>query len=244
VRGIGTSILLLAACGFAAAEPVPLPRPRPAAPPAAEEAPAPSACLKRLTPALAIALPLPARAGPGECGAEDMVRLEAVVLADRSQVEISPPATLNCPFAEALARWVREEVAPAARALGAPLRGIDNYASYDCRGRNRLAGARVSEHGKGNALDMRAVKLAGGRTVGLTDPTVDKDFRDQLKRRTCARFNTVLGPGSDGFHEDHIHVDLADRRGGFRMCQWEVRDPSDQGAAHAVPLPRPRPAPG
>jgi hypothetical protein len=55
----------------------------------------------------------------------------------------------------------------------------------------------------------------------------------------------VLGPGSDGYHEDHVHVDLAVRRGGHRMCQWDVREPAPELAASAapVPLPRPRPLP-
>ena len=55
------------------------------------------------------------------------------------------------------------------------------------------------------------------------------------------RFSTVLGPGSDGYHENHIHVDLAERRGGYRMCQWDVREPDEELGAAAVPLPKPRP---
>jgi hypothetical protein len=249
VRSIGAIILLVAACGLAAAETVPLPRPRPApaalAPPPAEEPPAPSACFLRLTPTLAVATPLPALAGAGGCGADDVVRLEAVVLPDKTQVALSPPATLRCPFAEAIARWVREDVAPAVRTLGAPLKALDNYASYDCRGRNRLVGARLSEHGKANALDMRSVRLGNGKLIAFADPHVDKDFREGLKRKTCARFATVLGPGSDGYHEDHIHVDLAERRAGWgHMCRWDVREPAAEPADAAVPLPRPRPAPG
>ena len=91
--------------------------------------------------------PLPPINGPGECGGADMVRLEAVILPDKARVAISPPATLRCSMAEAVANWVREDVAPAALELGAPLRGIDNYASYDCRGRNNIPGAKLSEHG-------------------------------------------------------------------------------------------------
>jgi hypothetical protein len=241
----------MAACDIAAAEPVPLPlpRPRPApaavAPPAVEEPAPPSACFVRLTSALAVASALPALAGAGECGAQDVVRLEAVILPDKTQVAITPPATLRCSFAEAIARWVREDVAPAARGLGAPLKAIDNYASYDCRGRNRIVGARLSEHGKANALDMRSLRLANGKAVGLADPHTDKDFREGLKRKTCVRFATVLGPGSDGYHEDHIHVDLAERRAGWgHMCRWDVREPVEHPADIAVPLPRPRPAPG
>ena len=122
---------------------------------------------------------------------------------------------------------------------------FDNYASYDCRGRNRVAGARLSEHGKANALDMRSVKLADGKVLGLTDLHVGKELRAGLMQTACARFTTVLGPGSDGYHEDHVHVDLAERRSGYRICHWDVREPGDQPVVDVdvkqVPLPRPRP---
>jgi hypothetical protein len=235
-----------AICGFAAAKVIPLPRPRPAdiarpEPPAeasAEEPAPPSACRLRLTAELAVAPSLPALVGPGECSVEDVVRLEAVWLADQTRVAVTPPAILRCSFVEAIIHWVREDLAPAVRAFGGPLKSVDNYAAYDCRGRNRIIGAKLSEHGKANALDVRSVKLASGSVIELTDPTVDKDFRERVRKSTCARFTTVLGPGSDGYHENHIHVDLAERAGGHRMCQWDVREPGEE----AVPLPQPRPA--
>ena len=108
--------------------------------------------------------------------------------------------------------------------LGAPLRGLDNFDSYECRGRNRVRGATLSEHGRANALDVRAFKLANGEMIGLTDVNVAKAWRDGLRAGACARFSTVLGPGSDGHHEEHIHVDLAERRGGYKMCEWDVRN--------------------
>ena len=49
----------------------------------------------------------------------------------------------------------------------------------------------------------------------------------------------MLGPGSDGYHESHIHLDLAVRSHGYRICQWNVLDPA--AIAASVPLPRPRP---
>jgi hypothetical protein len=180
-------------------------------------------------------------AARGECGIEDGVRLEAVFLRDKTRVALTPPAIVRCTFAEAIVQWVREDLAPAVRNLGAPLRSLDNYAAYDCRGRNRIVGAKLSEHGKANAIDVRSVKLANGTVVGLTDPQVGKDLRLGLRKSTCARFTTVLGPGSDGYHEDHVHVDLAERSGGHRMCQWDVREPGEEPVA-AVPLPVPRPA--
>jgi hypothetical protein len=82
--------------------------------------------------------------------------------------------------------------------------------------------------------------------VELTDPHVPKGFREGLRKSACAQFTTVLGPGSDGSHEDHIHVDILERRGGYRICEWDVREPGDAPPAPApvynVPLPRARPA--
>jgi hypothetical protein len=247
VKLLPALLILMTLCDLTAAQAVPLPRPRPAAAPAAEpqpeapaEEPGPSACRLRLTAELAIAPSLPPVVGPGECGVEDGVRLETVLLRDKTQVAVTPPAILRCTFAEAVVSWVREDVAPALRHLGSALRSIDNYAAYDCRGRNRIIGAQLSEHGKGNALDIRSFKLVNGAGVELTDPHVSKDFRERLRKSTCARFHTVLGPGSDGYHENHVHVDLADRSGGYRMCQWDVREPGEEIAV--VPLPLPRPA--
>jgi hypothetical protein len=259
VRPLYAIVLLAAACDVAAAQTVPLPRPRPTQAALPTEAPKPetpaplSACRLRLT-TLAVAASLPPLVGAGECGIDDVVQIEAILLPDKARVAVMPPATLRCTFAEAIAHWVREDVAPAVRNLGA-LKSLDNYASYDCRGRNRVIGAKMSEHGKGNALDMRSFRLASGRLVGLTDPHVAKELREELRRSACARFATVLGPGSDGYHENHVHVDLAERRSGHRMCQWAIREPGEEPAtgtaqvpaAHApaaqVPLPRPRPRP-
>jgi hypothetical protein len=173
---------------------------------------------------------------------EDVVRLEAVVLADKSKVTLTPPATVRCTFAEAIVQWVREDVAPRVRkARDTALKGIDNYDSYDCRGRNRVVGAKLSEHGKANALDVRSLKLANGAALGLADPNVSKDLRESLRKATCTRFHTVLGPGSDGYHEDHVHMDLAERRGDYRICHWDVRVPEEAVIAEQIPLPRPRP---
>lgn len=212
--------------------------------PTAETPVVPSACQLRLTSDLAVLEPLPPIIGPGECGAVDVVRLDAIVLPDHTKVAVMPPATLRCVMAEAVVHWVREEVAPAAGQLRAPLRGLENYDSFECRGRNRVAGAKISEHGYANALDVKSLKLADGAVIGPTDVNVERSFRESLRQSACARFTTVLGPGSDGYHENHIHIDLAERRNGYRICHWDVRDPQppkSETIAEDVPLPRPRP---
>src|SRR5580700_11568419 len=120
-------------------------------------------------------------------------------------------------------------------------RGQDRCWRGEC-----LEGAKLSEHGKANALDIHSLRLANGKVVELTDPHVPKDFREGLRKSACAQFTTVLGPGSDSSHEDHIHVDLLERRGGYRICEWDVREPGETPPAPAfaasVPLPRARPA--
>jgi hypothetical protein len=218
--------------------------------------PPPSPCQLALAP-IAEFRPLSTLLGPGECGAADVVLLQSVILDAKAKVAIVPPATLRCTMAEQVARWVREDVLPATQIIvGAPPRRLDNLDSYDCRSQNRIAGAVLSEHGRANALDVGDFKLADGRVLGLTDVNVDKAWRELLRASACARFATVLGPGSDSYHDEHIHLDLAERHGNYKICQWDVREPVVQAETiqpgpesapaidDPVPLPRPRPLAG
>jgi len=233
--------------------PVPLPRARPAAPVLPPEPPdfatiaaalglnpveitsEPTPCDRRLEATAKFEL-MPRLIGPSDCGGRDLVQIEAVVLTDKSQVAIKPKALLTCPMAESLAAWLRDEVAPQLAKQGARLRAIENYDAYSCRTRNRIPGAKLSQHAHGDAIDVRAFILADGRRLEPTDPMVDKPLRVAWRESACQRFTTVLGPG-DRYHSGHIHLDGIARRNGFRLCHWEVRDP-----VPVVPLPRPRPA--
>jgi hypothetical protein len=243
---------------------VPLPKPRPAEAPSAERdkpdkeqqasppngkpdqqaapAPQPSACRLALTEAIAIAPSIPDIKGANGCGGEDLVRLEAIVLPDKRQVSVKPAAILRCPMASALAEWIRNDIAPLAERLGSSVSALDNFDSFECRGRNRIAGARLSEHGRANAIDVRAFKFADGSLISLTDRTVPRGLRESVLHSACRRFSTVLGPGSDWYHEDHIHLDLMERRGNYRICQWDVWDPLPQKAP-LLPAERPDEAP-
>jgi hypothetical protein len=246
---------------------VPLPKPRPAnapaiepdrpavakqpppeaeKPAAAEQAapapPPPSACRLALTEAVAIAPSIPDIHGPGGCGGEDLVRLEAVVLPDHKRVALKPAAILRCAMASAVADWIRTDMAPLAASLGSVISGLDNFDSFECRGRNRVVGAPLSEHGRANALDVRALSLADGQSISLTDRNVPRELRESVLQSVCARFSTVLGPGSDGYHEDHIHLDLMERHNNYKICQWNVWDPLPQ-IAPLLPAERPAEAP-
>jgi hypothetical protein len=249
---------------------VPLPKPRPAEapaiepekpaaaqpPPVATDKPAeaaasgppvpgpplPSACRLALSEEIAIAPSIPDIHGTGGCGGEDLVRLEAVVLPDKRRVSVKPAAILRCAMASAIADWIRTDMAPLAASLGSAISDLDNFDSFECRGRNRVVGARLSEHGRANALDVRALKLANGHSISLTDRTVARELRETVLHSVCARFSTVLGPGSDWYHEDHIHLDLMERRNDYRICQWNVWDPLPQ-VAPLLPAERPEQAP-
>src|SRR3954447_8827605 len=138
---------------------VPLPKPRPpeaparagAEPAATKQIPAedgksteqtppapppPSACRLALTEEIATAPSIPDIHGAGGCGGEDLVRLEAIVMPDKRQVAVKPAAILRCAMASALADWIRTDIAPLAQNLGSPISVLDNFDSFECRGRN------------------------------------------------------------------------------------------------------------
>ena len=215
---------------------------KPAENEAAAAPPAPSACRLALTDAIAVAPSIPDIHGPGACGGQDLVRLEALVLPDKSHVMVKPAAILRCTMASALADWVRTDIVPLAAGMGTRISDLDNFDSFECRGRNRVAGARLSEHGRANAIDVRGLKFANGQSLSLTDRAAPRELRETVLQSVCARFTTVLGPGSDWYHEDHIHLDLSERRSGYRICQWNVYDPMP-AVAPLLPAQRPDDAP-
>jgi hypothetical protein len=133
-------------------------------------------------------------------------------------------------------------MAPLGLSLGSEISDLDNFDSFECRGRNRVVGAMLSEHGRANALDVRAVRLANGQSISLTDRNVPRGLRESVLQSVCARFSTVLGPGSDWYHEDHIHLDLMERHNNYRICQWNVWDPLPL-VAPLLPAERPAEAP-
>jgi hypothetical protein len=145
-------------------------------------------------------------------------------------------------MASAVADWIRTDMAPLAVSLGSTISDLDNFDSFECRGRNRVVGAQLSEHGRANALDVRALKLANGQSISLTDRNVPREVRESVLHSACARFSTVLGPGSDGYHEDHIHLDLMERHNNYKICQWNVWDPMPP-IAPLLPAERPDEAP-
>ena len=261
---ITITAFLVAASSLATAGTISLPRERPKILPGERTSPPetdiiPSPCQLRLAK-FAIFNPSPPITGPGECMATDVVTLDAVVLPDKHTVAFSPSIRLRCPMAEAVARWVANDVAPAIAALDTSLRSIETLGSFECRPRNSIPVEQLSEHGRANALDVRSFKLANGAVMELTSASVTKSLRQRLRDSACERFSTVLGNGADAYHDTHVHVDLMERGNHYKICQWDVLDPAETAALEAkkaavpatrvsavmreggdVPLPRPRP---
>jgi hypothetical protein len=137
---------------------------------------------------------------------------------------VSPPATLACPIVSALDRWIGEAVQPAAQKwFGQPVTGIKQISAYSCRGMNGNPNAHISEHAFGNALDIAAFVLADGRVVtvekGWRGAPEEQGFLHDVQGAACELFTTVLAPGSNVYHYNHIHVDLMRRASGRRICE-------------------------
>jgi hypothetical protein len=139
-------------------------------------------------------------------------------------VRFNQAVTFNCGVANVTAQWLDEVVQPAADdAFGEKIVGIDVPAGFACRPRNNVRGAKLSEHGMGNAIDISAFTLESGRKVSVEQGWFgDRDARGFLQKvrgEACGPFKTVLGPGADSHHKDHFHLDLQRHRSGGSYCR-------------------------
>jgi len=137
---------------------------------------------------------------------------------------VSPAATLACPLVSVLDRFISDSVQPAAaRWFRQPVVEIKQISAYSCRGMNGDANARISEHAFGNALDIAAFTLADGRVItvkgGWHGTPQEQGFLHDVQSAACAMFTTVLAPGSNVYHYDHMHVDLMRRSSGYAICE-------------------------
>jgi hypothetical protein len=130
---------------------------------------------------------------------------------------------INCAFAQVFADYARNLVAPlAASMLGGPIASIATGPGYECRGRNRVAGAKISAHGRGNAIDITSIALVDGRKVGVESQrdATEVSFVRAIRIAACGWFTTVLGPGADAAHATNMHLDI-ERHGSsdrYRIC--------------------------
>jgi hypothetical protein len=137
-------------------------------------------------------------------------------------VGMKPAATLTCQMARAFAQWTKDELAPAARwRYFSGVKTIHQGSSYSCR---MIAGSRtLSEHGKGNALDVMRIELKNGKDIDVRKPGWfsfrERGLLNNVRSDACGHFSTVLGPGHDAAHKDHFHFDIKDRKNGYKACR-------------------------
>jgi len=227
---------------------VPIPRPRPAILDARSSAPPVSAsqnrdqkqgsrtedasrddeaCLARLRAAdVRFDIPIMPAAARASCTIEVPVRLKSLAAHARAVAEVRLPEepVVSCRFGERLAAWLGHLVAPLiAGRMSADLRAVRTGPGYECRNRNGVANGKLSAHAVGQAIDISRFELSDGRLIPVK-PDGDEAMRDvvdSVRTVACGWFTTVLGPGSDAAHTDHLHVDIAmhgasDR---YRICQ-------------------------
>ncbi|WP_229864361.1 extensin-like domain-containing protein [Seohaeicola zhoushanensis] len=144
----------------------------------------------------------------GSCGIEDAVRIRSV-----AGISLSQPALMNCPTAAALKTWVVRGVQPSFRKRDQVVQ-LQVAAHYACRSRNNVKGARLSEHSKGNAVDISGFVLKSGKTLSVLKDYSNSGPLGAARRAACGIFGTVLGPGSDRYHANHFHLDTARYRTG------------------------------
>ncbi len=194
--------------------------PKMAPPKTAAAAETAGACLDRLK-RLGVAFQARPAIAAEACGTGDAEPVQVTALSP--SLKLSAPATMVCPMAEALARWAAEAVEPAAREhLDARPKRLAIGTSYECRGQNRQSGAKLSEHAFANAVDIMGFEFEGRPAVTVTfhpDGSADDRFQDAVQAKACAYFTTVLGPGSDAAHANHLHLDMRARKRGMRLCQ-------------------------
>lgn len=256
---IGYSLLLMASAAGAESVPkprpkpsngetmqtavIPIPRPNPhraqAVPKAADGDSSTPATWPAATPNQALAAcrvalagldigykPLPPIGNDSGCGIAAPIEVNRI-----AGVILKPAAIINCAAAKAMNDWIMARVQPAAKKrLNTTVSEIHIAASYVCRRRNNASSGKLSEHAKGNAVDMSgfsfaksdAVTVGGGWGQGLLASigfSKGGSFLGDIREGACSYFTTVLGPGSDRYHGDHFHVDVIVRRGGYRICK-------------------------
>jgi hypothetical protein len=141
-------------------------------------------------------------------------------------IKLTPEATFRCETALKLAHMTRETIIPAARIALADkgeLKAIQQASAYVCRNRNSAATGKISEHAHGNAIDIAGLEFDKGSVpmviAAQDDGTFPAAFQRSLNAAACLYFTTVLSPGSDDAHKDHLHLDVIERKSGYRFCR-------------------------
>ena len=154
----------------------------------------------------------------GKCGIDHPVLVSSI-----GSVQMKPAATLSCAMARTFSQWTRNELVPSARRrYFSGVAVIHQGSSYSCR---KIADGRgvLSEHGKGNALDIMRIELNNGKDIDVRKPGLfafrQRGFLNNVRADGCQYFNTVLGPGYNADHANHFHFDIKQRRNNYVACR-------------------------
>ena len=156
------------------------------------------------------------------CGIDRPLSLQSVL----PGITLKPEGKMRCETALELARWTKEAVLPAAKAAlesEGPLTSVNQASSYVCRLRNNATTGKISEHARGNAVDIASFTFKSGTSIEIQprdeDSTLAGAFQRAVTATGCLYFETVLDPGSDEAHENHLHFDVLERKNGYRYCR-------------------------
>lgn len=217
---------------IAAPSPVTPPTPLPQAPPAPTgdvppAAPTTDDCLADLKAAGFEMEPAePPQVSNELCRIDMPVRLKAVPVPTKPEtaVRLANQPILACRFAGPFGHWIGDLVAPLVAGIkGSELKSVQTGPGFECRNRNRAAAGKLSAHAQGLAIDIAGFDFANGTTLRIKPEadTAPDPALSALRKAACGWFTTILGPGSDAAHHDHLHVDIeqhgsSDR---YRICQ-------------------------
>ncbi|KXG86147.1 extensin family protein [Agrobacterium bohemicum] len=155
------------------------------------------------------------------CGIASPLELSTVI----PGITLEPEGTMRCEAALALSRWAKNVVVPTAKIAlpGKNVTAFGNASTYICRNRNSAETGKMSEHAKGNAVDIATLTFDKGEPLVMKsrgeDGTMEGAFQRTVTTAACLFFRTVLSPGSDATHQDHLHMDVLERKGGYLYCR-------------------------
>ena len=151
---------------------------------------------------------LPSRSFGSGCS-----QIGAVAISDIG-IPVSGLGPMKCRLAQRFTDWIQQAVQNAALVwLETNVIRVESFGTYSCRPIDNREGARLSEHGRANAVDVAAFVLADGRRITVRDGWngSDGNVRDFLRavhKSACRRFPIVIGPDGDRYHRDHLHFDM------------------------------------